>query len=828
MKVMKFGGTSVGNAERMQNVVKLAKEACNAHKVGLVISAVSGITNSLISSISKVLAGEPVSEHVQIFSNSHAKILDELKEKNPKRFDVAISEVAKVTAEYENLLTGVKLLSECSPSVLDHISSLGERASIQIILALLENENLKTQLIDPREFILTDSVFGNASPLMPEIQERFRRISDSWVQVFLMPGFYGANKSGKITTLGRGGSDYSASIMAAAMNAEVLEIWTDVDGIFSADPRIVPEAFVLNKMSYFEAMELAFFGAKVLHPRTIAPVVEKKIPTWIKNSFNPSFPGTLIQNKPEDLDLENSGSTSPVRGLSTLNGVAMIGISGAGMRGVPGVAARVFSAMAREGISVILITQSSSEYSICFCVSKEQAKQAANSLELEFSLERGAGLVNLIEILPDLTILSVVGDQMRSRRGIAGTLFSALASADVNIVAISQGSSERNISAVVRSDDSERSMQIVHQFFFSTRQEIQAFVVGTGAVGAELLEQIKNHKKKLLERGIDLRVCGIANSRKLLTDFRGIDLTNWSNLFKTCDTQFIIRDLIHTISKARFLNPIFVDCTGSTEIPELYPDIFEAGMHIVTPNKKANSSDMEYYRCLRQTAERRKRHFLYGANVGAGLPIIETLKNLIKSGDNLIACHGILSGSLSFIFGCLDDGIPFSEAIEMARQKGFTEPDPRDDLAGLDVARKLLILAREAGLQCELRDVKISSPLPDGFSMKGSISEFLENTRKLNSHFVERIGQLKKKNETLRFLGSVERGICQVGLVEVPSSDPLYHVRGGENAVSLLTDRYNPIPLVVRGYGAGPKVTAAGILADILKTVFWNTQEILK
>lgn len=818
MKVLKFGGTSVGNADRMLDVGNIVREAAAEGRVGLVVSAVTGVTNHLIGSVTDVLAGKPVAESLAGFRQTHAAILEDLARKVEGGFlEIARQEIAAVAAEFEDLLNGVRLLRECPVSILDHISSLGERASTPIIASILRNLGLTVFVIDPREFIITDNVFGDASPLMPQIEKRFERILGEQADVFLMPGFFGATTGGKTTTLGRGGSDYSAAIMAAALKARCLEIWTDVNGVFSADPKVVPEAFVLSEMSYPEAMELAFFGAKVLHPRTIAPVVAQNIPTLIKNTFHPRLSGTLIHAHPAD-------SPWGVRGLSTLDKVAMIGISGAGLRGVAGVAARVFSTMARAGISAILIAQASSEYSLCFCVSDRQAGQAVESLEAEFALERKAELVDQIETATGLAILSVVGDQMRFRRGIAGSFFSALAAADVNVVAIAQGFSERSISAVIAQADARRAIRATHQFFFDRAHGIQVFVVGTGLVGKELLGQIRQQRAALREQQVDIRVCGVANSRRAIFQPQGVDLDTWEGQLHASDQPFQLEALLEEIRKERFLNPVFVDCSGSQQVAESYLGIFEAGLHLVTPSKIANSGSLAYYSDLRATANRRRRRFLYSTNVGASLPIIETLKNMMKSGDRLQACQGILSGSMSFIFGLLEQGIPFSEALSQARAKGFTEPDPRDDLSGLDVARKILVLGREAGLRLELRDVTVVSPLPPEFDTGGTAEEFLKRSHHLDRYFQEKIDIARRKGATLRFLGRIEGGRCEVGIVEVLPTNPLFAVRDGENAVSFLTDRYHPIPLVVRGYGAGPEVTAAGVFADVLRTVTWNTE----
>lgn len=823
MIVMKFGGTSVGSGKRILEVGNLVAAVANPaqgepKQVGLVVSAVTGVTNHLLAGIDGVLAGKPVAGFVDRFAEIHAGVAREVGAiVSAQALKQAEAEVATVTDEFRSLLTGVSLLRECSASVSDHISSLGERASAPFVAAALEARGLTVKRIDPRDFVVTDSVFGNASPQMPEIEKRFAPLKSDSSQVWLMPGFFGADPRGKITTLGRGGSDYSAAIMAAAVRAERLEIWTDVDGVYTADPRMVPDALVLEEMSYAEAMELSFFGAKVLHPRTIAPVVALDIPTLIKNTFNPTHPGTLIHAKPGEAKL-------PVRGVTTLGNVAMIGLSGAGLRGVPGVAARVFTAMAREGISVVLIAQSSSEYSICFCVDQGSSPLACSALEKEFALEIRAGLVNPLEAVPDLAIISVVGDQMRHRRGIAGTFFEGLAAADVNVVAIAQGFSERNISAVVTKGDAERAMRATHQFFFNTRQGIQVFLVGIGVVGAQLLEQIEQQTERLRSQQIDVKICAIANSRTMILDLKGIPASEWKSRLSSSEEKFDLYKITKMVQEARLMNPVFVDCTGSREIALSYLDLFQAGFHVVTPNKLANADRLDYYRELRRVANLRHRQFHYEATVGASLPVIETLKNMMKSGDRLRECRGILSGSMSFLMGRLEDGIPFSQALKEARDRGFTEPDPREDLSGRDVARKLLILAREAGFAREADDVTIKPLLPPDFSTDGTVDEFMARASQLDERIARRVADLQKQGMALRFVGSIIDGACTVGLAELPGNHPLARIREGENAVSFLTDRFQPIPLVVRGYGAGPAVTAAGVFADILRTVFWNLE----
>ncbi|MBQ6568037.1 MAG: bifunctional aspartate kinase/homoserine dehydrogenase I, partial [Treponema sp.] len=570
--------------------------------------------------------------------------------------------------------------------------------------------------------------------------------------------------------------------------------------------------------SYEEAMELSFFGSRILHPKTLAPLAAKTIEAWSLDSFNPSARGTRIGRGP----FESEKKAGPVRGISCLKDCTMISVSGPGMKGKKGMAGRIFAASGNAGISVLLITQSSSEYTISFCVRKSDAERIQDVLKSEFSLEIATKLLDKITVHDNCAIVSIVGDAMKEKRGVAGTFFDALASKDINILAIAQGSSERSISAVINASDGVTAVRIAHKFFFDTTQSIQVFAFGCGTIGGTLLDQIADQQEALREQGIDIQVMAIAKAQKMLFNSDGLNLKRWREDLANKAEQTDLEDILDYVRNTRPLNPVFVDCTASYNLPERYLEIFKAGMSVATPNKRANSLDMDYYGQLRETANAMHVRFLYETNVGAGLPIIDTLQNLFKSGDRLTGFNGIMSGSLSYIFGRLDEGVPFSKAVLEAKDKKFTEPDPRDDLKGTDVARKALIIAREAGMSLELSDIQMNSIFPEGFDIEGTTDEFIARLPQLDSYFADKMASLKKEGKVLRMGASIKEGRVSVGMLEVGPDDPLYAVKGGENAFVFHTNRYNPIPLTIRGYGAGAGVTAAGVFGDILRTVSWN------
>lgn len=832
MITLKFGGTSMGSARRILNSSDIITGRAKDSRVSVIVSAVAGVSNLLQESIDCCVTEDSSEKFVNQIREIHSHICDELLSVL-KGFDKksVMEKVDLLLGEYKKLLQGVTAFGECPKTIYCRIMGMGELMSSPIMEAVLRAKKQSVLLLDSRKYLITTGDQGEGDPDYTATTKALTHYRDgeeiNQLQILLFPGFIcswigGTGCAPLPGLLGRNGSDFSAAIIGSALDSKKVEFWTDVDGIYTADPRIVKDALIVDDMSYEEAMELSFFGSKVLHPKTLAPLAAKNIEAWSLNSLNVKSRGTRIGRGPfESSALHNSA----VRGISCLKNTAMISVSGTGMKGKTGMAGRVFAAVSRVNVSVLLITQSSSEYTISFCVPGTKADRARDSLAKEFELEIQDGIVDPIEVHKDCAIVSVVGDGMIKKRGTAGKFFDALATYGINILAIAQGSSERCISTVVRGESGDKAVRAAHVFFFHSTQSIDLFLFGCGGIGAALLNQIRKQQKKLLEQNIEIKVCGIARTKKMLLNAEGINLESWKEELEASDKKTNLEEVLKFSTEQKLLNPVFVDCTASYDLAERYLDILNCGMNIATPNKRANSMSMEYYKKLRSTANSMHRRFLYETNVGAGLPIIDTLQNMFKSGDRLDGFNGIMSGSLSYIFGRLDEGATFSQAVLEAKKNNFTEPDPRDDLNGMDVARKALIIAREAGFELELTDVKINPLFPKDFDTTGTVEEFMARLPEVDSYFTDKIAALKKEGKVLRMGASIQDGKCSVGLLEVDSENPLYAVKGGENAFVFHTRRYNPIPLTVRGYGAGASVTAAGVFGDILRTVSFNPEK---
>ncbi len=813
MRVLKFGGSSVANAENINKIVSILEDRLKKEKLIVVVSALGGTTDALLNSV--ILASEGNEQYkaeLQKIENRHLEITKQL-------IPVAqqsrvLSRVKQYCNEIEDICNGVFLLQELTPRTKDRIMSYGELLSSQIISAKFESIGFKNKWIDAREIIITNSNFENAvvnfDISSPKIHSCFHEADESF---FIVPGFIASDKNGISTTLGRGGSDYTASIIAAAVDATALEIWTDVSGMMTADPRLVSNAKIIPNVSYREAMELSHFGAKVVYPPTIQPVMRKNIPVWVKSTFTPEDKGTLIENT----SVQKAGST--VRGISSINNITLLSLEGSGMAGVPGFSKRLFETLANEQINVILITQSSSEHSICVAIEEASAKKAKAAVDNAFAFEIERMVVEPLIVEKDLAIIALVGDKMKSHPGISGKMFSALGRNGINVRAISQGSSERNISAVISTNDVKKAVNVLHEDFFETTyKQVNLFVAGVGNVGSRLLSQLSqqnNYLQKYLR--LSIRVVGIANSRKMLFNDNGIDLKNWRELLQEGD-KMKLSEFVNTIKTKNLRNSVFVDVTANKDVASHYAEILEKSVSIVACNKIAASSAYRYYERLKNLAREFNVHFLFETNVGAGLPVIGTLNDLLLSGDKVNKIEAVLSGTLNFVFNNYDGKKSFAKVVKEAQDEGFTEPDPRLDLGGVDVVRKIMILARESGEKIDMEDITNNEFMPPE-CMQGSVEDFYKCMEKHETHFKSILDDANKAGKKLKFVATYQNGKASVGLQQVDSAHDFYHLYGKDNVVVFYTNRYTGQPLVVKGAGAGAEVTASGVFADIIRAV---------
>ena len=801
---MKFGGTSVGSTDNIRLVGQILENQESACVV--VVSAFNGVTDQIIHTATLASERDPLfRDELIIIRNRHFDAVTTLLEGEQREF--TLKEVDSLVNEFQDVLQGIYLLQDLSNKTLDFLLSFGERLSATIISRYVKNATY----LDTRQLIHTDSDFGNAKVHFDITNKRIRSKLKVLQQIALLPGFIATDEQGRTTTLGRGGSDYSAAIIAAALRADVLEIWTDVDGFMTADPRMVPKAYPVECMSYEEAMELSHFGARVIYTPTLTPVYKGKVPIRVKNTFNPEAPGTLISQQ------TYCKQQSLIKGVSSINEVSLVTVKGAGMVGKTGTSSRVFSSLARYDVNVILITQASSEMTISFAVSPVDAAIAMEALHEEFQVEIDHREEMEIEVLNDLSIIAIVGEEMRHTPGISANLFSSLGRNGISVIATAQGSSELNISVVIRNHSLKKALNVIHEgFFLSDYRELHLYLAGIGNVGQRLMKQLQKQQGKLTDSlKLKVNLVGVTNSRVMVIDPDGIDPSEYISRLEGGEKSDM--DLFVAMIKENNLrNSVFIDCTASESVSLHYEQLFEAYVSVVTANKIACSSTYELYSKLKQKALQMGVRFSFETNVAAGLPVISTINDLIKSGDRILKLEAVVSGTLNYIFNIMSKEIPLSKAIRMAMDNGYSEPDPRLDLSGTDVERKLLILARESGYKLENRDIKVMPFMPDSL-FEGSLDDFWENVEKLDEEFEEKRKKLEKKGLKWRYLATLEKGKGSIGLVEVDPSHPSYPLEASNNIILITSDRYLELPLIVKGYGAGAEVTAAGVFADVIR-----------
>lgn len=812
MKILKFGGSSVGNAERIKKVLDILEDYHNQNETfSVVFSAFGGITDQLIELSNKALNRED--SYLATFQNirlRHLDVFEELVTHNNK--PLVLKEITDHFDGLADILKGLYLLRELSPRILDSILSNGERLSAFIISEALKSRNIECEYQNTTDLIKTDSTFGNAHVngelTAKNIVDHFQKHE----KIQIITGFIASDDSGEITTLGRGGSDFTASLIGSALKADEIEIWTDVNGILTADPRKVDAAISLKAVTYQEAMEMSHFGAKVIYPPTMQPAFDKKIRIRIRNTFVPEFKGTLILEKQSEIKFS-------AKGISSVDNITLLRISGSGLSGNEEITSRIFDTLADEKIKTLLLTQGSSGLSICIAVLPEEGQRASEAIKQSLRLEIFDGQIREIKAEENLSIVAIVGEDMHHTPGISGKVFNALGKNGVNIIAIAQGSSELNISCVIKKEELSKALNVLHDSLFLAQHKIyNLFVVGIGLVGKALLKYIDDKKKFLAkDRSIEIKVVGIANSKKMSINKNGIDIHSWEHELQTSSKASNIKQFVEEMKELNLANSIFVDCTSTEVAIPFYKNILESNISITTPNKIANTKEYNFYKTLQETSVKKNIMFLYSTNVGAGLPIISTIKDFVNSGEKVIKIEGVLSGTLSYLFNSFIGETKFSEIVKTAKESGYTEPDPRDDLNGLDVARKLLILIREIGVELELSDIEIESLVPQKARGDISVEEFFTILEGADNVFDERKEKAKQNGTVLRYVAKYENGKASVQLMEVDNTHPFFNLKGNDNIAAITSENYSTQPLIIRGRGAGAEFTASGIFADILR-----------
>jgi bifunctional aspartokinase / homoserine dehydrogenase 1 len=804
--VHKFGGTSLADADRYKAACEIILAQRTGERVAIVVSAMSGVTNALIEAVNLAAAQNNSYElKLEDLENRHLRTIAALQLQNSGLSATVASDFSAI----KEVLRGVWITRLASERIIEFVSGHGELWSAQLLHAYLESENHRTSWLDARDVLIVEP---NTNSVTVDWETSKHRLQARPLEsdFLVITGFIASTHDGVATTLKRNGSDLSASIFGALLGADSVTIWTDVDGVFSADPRRVPDAVVIPELSYQEAAELAYFGAKVIHPNTMSPAISHNITVWIKNTFKPEAPGTRIS--------ATSHTDMPIKGFAAVEDMVLINVEGTGMIGIPGVAHKVFGALRAVDVSVVMISQASSEHSICFAVPRVHAELAKRTVEQTFVVEMQRGEVQTVDLTAGCCIIAMVGDGMIERLGMAGKFFSALGKAGINVRAIAQGSSERNISAVIEQAEATKALRAMHSAFYLSNQTLSIGVIGTGLIGGTLLRQLQTRIEDLKrDRGIDLRVRGIMNSRQMILADRHLALDRWREELNESSVSADLEGFINHVNADYLPHAVLIDATASAELTTHYESWLAKGINIITPNKKSNAGPLAVYRSLRETARKHQRYFLYETNVGAGLPIIQTLRGLVETGDEIIKIEGVLSGTLSYIFNSLDGRRSFSEVVREAHSLGLTEPDPREDLSGADVARKLIILAREMRLEVEMEAVQIESLVAEDLR-EGTVDQYLETLGKHDQTVAALLDSARDRGEVVRYVGTIDgNGNLSARMRSYSIEHPFASLTGSDNIVSFQTTRYNTQPMIVRGPGAGPEVTAAGVFADLLR-----------